>query len=84
MFARQADAAINFDALDRIPAIAAPVHVVAGAEDIFTPPRFSREIAAAIPGAALTILPEVGHGMFWETPEQFNTALLAFLDACGA
>jgi pimeloyl-ACP methyl ester carboxylesterase len=79
MFDRQADAAINFNALDRLPGIAAPVHVVAGAEDIFTPARFSREIAAAIPNSTLTTLPEVGHGMFWETPERFNAALLAFL-----
>jgi 3-oxoadipate enol-lactonase len=81
MFARQADAAIGFAALDRLPGITVPTHVIAGGEDIFTPPRFSREIAAAIPEATLTILPEVGHGMFWETPDQFNAALLAFLAA---
>lgn len=80
MFARQADAAIAFDALDRIRQIAAPVQIVAGAEDILTPPRFSEEIAAAIPGSVLTVLPEVGHGMFWETPDQFNQVLLGFLD----
>ena len=81
MFARQCDAAVSFDARDRLGAIAAPTHVIAGEEDILTPPRFSREIAAAIPQSRLTILPEVGHGMFWETPEAFNAALIAFLDA---
>jgi 3-oxoadipate enol-lactonase len=81
MFERQSDAAIAFDARDRLGAIRAPVHVIAGAEDIFTPPRYSREIAAAIPGALLTILPDVGHGMFWETPAPFDAALLEFLDA---
>ena len=83
MFARQCDAVVSFDARDRLGAIGVPTHVIAGEEDIFTPPRFSREIAAAIPGSRLTILPEVGHGMFWETPEAFNGALVEFLDAIG-
>ena len=45
MFARQCDAVVPFDALDRLGAISAPTHVIAGEEDILTPPRFSREIA---------------------------------------
>ena len=55
--------------------------MVAGAEDLLTPVRFSEEIAAAIPGAKLTVLPQVGHGMFWETPDTFNAALLDFIAA---
>jgi 3-oxoadipate enol-lactonase/4-carboxymuconolactone decarboxylase len=81
MFARQCDAALDFDARDRLGQIDAPTHVIAGDEDIFTPPRYSIDIANAIPGATLTILPEVGHGMFWETPNEFNAALRGFLDA---
>ena len=81
MFDRQSDAAIAFDARDRLGAVDVPVHVIVGAEDIFTPIRLSEEIAAAIPGARLTVLPDAGHGMFWETPVAFNTALIGFLDA---
>lgn len=84
MFSRQCRAALEFDARERLGAIRVPAHVIAGEEDIFTPPRYSVEIANGIPGARLTILPEVGHGMFWETPEAFNDALIAFLDASGA
>jgi pimeloyl-ACP methyl ester carboxylesterase len=84
MFARQCDAAIAFDALDRLGTIGIPTQVIAGAEDILTPPRFSEEIAAGIPAARLTVLPEVGHGMFWETPRAFNAALLDFIAAQGA
>jgi 3-oxoadipate enol-lactonase len=83
MFARQCDAVVSFDARHRLGAITAPTHVIAGEEDIFTPPRFSREITTAIPGSTLTILPKVGHGMFWETPEAFNEALVGFLDRSG-
>ena len=71
---------VPFDARDRLGAIAAPTHVIAGEEDIFTPPRFSGRSRRRFPGATLTILPEVGHGMFWETPDAFNAALLGFLD----
>lgn len=81
MFARQCDAVLSFDVLDRLSSIAVPTHVVAGAEDLLTPPRFSQQIAAAIPQSQLTILPAVGHGMFWEATDAFNAALLSFLAA---
>ncbi len=79
MFFRQSEAVIAFDILDRLGTIATPTQVIAGAEDMLTPPRFSHQIAAAIPGAKLTQLPNVGHGMFWETPDVFNAALTAFI-----
>ena len=81
MFARQCGAILPFDARDRLGGIAMPAHVIAGAEDLLTPPRFSEELAAAIPNARLTILPEVGHGMFWEATDRFNAELLRFLGA---
>jgi pimeloyl-ACP methyl ester carboxylesterase len=81
MFARQSDAMLGCDTLDRLGTIAMPAHVIAGEEDILTPPRFSRQIAAAIPGSTLTILRDVGHGMFWETPDTFNAALIDFIEA---
>lgn len=81
MYLRQSHAAKTFDALDRLPSIAAPAHVICGAEDIFTPRRYSAEIAAAIPGAILTVMPDVGHGMFWEATEAFNGFVTEFLRA---
>jgi pimeloyl-ACP methyl ester carboxylesterase len=81
MFTRQCEAVLAFDALDRLGGITTPAHIVAGAEDLLTPLRFSEELAAAIPGAQLTVLPDVGHGMFWEATDQFNAVLLHFLDA---
>lgn len=79
MFARQCDAVLGFDVLDRLGEVSAPTHVIAGAEDILTPPRFSHEIAAAISGAETTVMPHTGHGMFWESTEAFNAALLGFI-----
>ncbi|MFM9107115.1 MAG: alpha/beta fold hydrolase [Chloroflexota bacterium] len=78
-YARQSQAAISHDALDRIGTIACPVHIIAGAEDLLTPLRFSEEMAAAMPGARFTVMPGVGHGMFWETVDQFNDHVLSFI-----
>ncbi len=83
-FGRQCAAVLTFDALDRLASIVAPTQVIAGAEDLLTPPRYSREIASAISGSRLTILPVVGHGMFWEATDLFNATLIRFLDECRA
>jgi pimeloyl-ACP methyl ester carboxylesterase len=80
---RQSHAAKTHDALDRLPRISAPAHVICGAEDIFTPLRYSRAIADAIPGARLSVMPDVGHGMFWEATEAFNALVLDFLRGLG-
>ncbi|HEU5431605.1 MAG TPA: alpha/beta hydrolase [Thermomicrobiales bacterium] len=79
MYRRQSHAAAAHDALERLGGIASPTHVVAGAEDQLTPLRFSEEIAAAIPGAQLSVMPNVGHGMFWEATEAFNDLVLGFI-----
>jgi pimeloyl-ACP methyl ester carboxylesterase len=50
-FGRQADAYLQFDALDRLAAITAPTLVVVGEQDLLTPPWIAREVAEAIPGA---------------------------------
>lgn len=79
MYLRQSHAAKTFDALDRLSTIHTPAHVICGGEDIFTPRRYSAQIAEAIPGAILTVMPEVGHGMFWEATEAFNAFVVDFI-----
>ena len=78
-FLRQCEAVFTHDALDRLGAITAPTHVIVGAEDILTAPRYSRVLAEQIPGARLTVVPESGHALFWEKPTEFNQAVLDFL-----
>ena len=79
MYLRQSHAAKTFSALDRLAGVKVPAHVIVGAEDIYTPPRYSEQIAAAIQNAQLTVLPNAGHGAFWETTSAFNDAVLGFL-----
>lgn len=80
MYLRQSHAARTHDLVQGLASITAPTHVICGEEDIFTPPRYSLDIANAIPGARLTVMPEVGHGMFWEATDDFNRLVLEFID----
>jgi pimeloyl-ACP methyl ester carboxylesterase len=80
MYLRQSHAARTHEYLDRLETVGAPTHVICGEEDIFTPPRYSVDIANAIPGAQLTVMPDVGHGMFWEATDDFNRIVLDFID----
>ena len=79
MYLRQSHAARTHDALARLGQITSPTHVICGEEDIFTPPRYSTEIANAIPGATFSMMPEVGHGMFWEATDSFNELVIDFI-----
>jgi pimeloyl-ACP methyl ester carboxylesterase len=45
----------------RVPAIGAPTVVVVGDADVMTPPRFAAELAELVPGAALSMVPGIGH-----------------------
>jgi pimeloyl-ACP methyl ester carboxylesterase len=59
--------------------LAVPVLVICGAADLATPPSVARLIAAKIPGAELVVAPEAGHSVYWEEPDLFNRAVLAFV-----
>ena len=55
------------------------VLVLAGAEDILTPPWQSVEMAELIPNAHLQILPRGNHGMIMEYPDDTLAAITAYL-----
>lgn len=78
---RQIDASRTFDALDRLGSVRVPTCVLAGNQDILTPPWVAKELADAIPGARLRILEDGAHGLPLEIPEKFNRAVLDFLQA---
>ena len=78
-FVRQSEAILGHDTLERLDAIRCPTLVSVAEDDILVPPRFSRRLAAGIPGAALRVLPGAGHVYFWEQPDAFNRLCLEFL-----
>jgi pimeloyl-ACP methyl ester carboxylesterase len=58
-------------------ALAVPTLLIGATDDPYCPPPVMRRVAAAIPGAAFTELPG-GHSAYYETPELWNDAVLAF------
>ena len=62
----------------RLAGVKAPTLVVAGALDEAGRPR-AEAIAAAIPGARLTIVEDVGHAPHREAPDRFATLLRDFV-----
>jgi pimeloyl-ACP methyl ester carboxylesterase len=55
--------------------VACPSLVLLGTQDRMAPAKAGRELAAAIPGATLTAIPESGHMMMLEKPNETLDAL---------
>ena len=67
------------DSRGLLASIKCPTLVIVGDGDELTPPDLAREIAAGIPTAKLTIVPECGHLSTIEKPEPVNAAMVEFL-----
>ncbi len=79
-FIDQVEMAIDrVDSRPRLGTIDIPVLVACGAEDGVCPPALSREIAEAIPGATLAIVPRAGHYLTLDQPEDVARLLRAWL-----
>lgn len=79
-FARQVDACLAHDTLDRLGALMHPTLVLCGRRDLLTPPKFSRQIAEAMPNARDVALSYGGHAVMLERANRFNEVVLHFLD----
>jgi pimeloyl-ACP methyl ester carboxylesterase len=78
----RAQLAVSMALADRTAAyraIAVPLLVVAFADDVTIPPRLSREVADAVPGARYVEIPDTGHYGYLERPDDVNRVLLDFL-----
>ena len=69
------------DSTPLLPAIGVPTLIVVGEEDVPTPPKESRAMAAAIPGSRLEIIEGAGHLANLERPAAFNHVLTEFVGA---
>ncbi len=67
------------DSLPGLAEIACPTLVLCGRQDGLTPVECHQEIAAAIPGAKLTVIEDCGHLSPMERPEEVTAALRAWL-----
>jgi pimeloyl-ACP methyl ester carboxylesterase len=68
------------DSFDTLRTVSVPTLVLVGAEDTLSAPEDAKAMADAVTGARLEILPRAGHLSALEGPEEFNAAVLTFLE----
>jgi pimeloyl-ACP methyl ester carboxylesterase len=78
-YQRQVDACLAHDAIGILPILRTPALVLVGEEDILTPARYGRGIAAALPRAEVMVVPASGHACFLEAPKLVAERLLRFV-----
>jgi len=78
-YERQARAAIQHDATDRLRGITTPTLVLVGALDLVNPPATARVLADRLPKARLVELSGVGHLPHVENGEAFRRALVTWI-----
>ncbi|GAA5114479.1 alpha/beta fold hydrolase [Pseudonocardia adelaidensis] len=78
----QWDADLAHDTLDRLSGIEASTLVVAGEQDMLTPPRQARAVADAIPDARYELVtgPGSSHSLHLERPDDLLRIVTGFLD----
>ena len=77
--ARQREAFADWTSYGRLDQIKMPTLVLCGEDDGMVPPENSRQLAAAIPGATLSLIPQCGHLPMLEQPAAVAGAVFAFL-----
>lgn len=78
-YASCCDAIAGWDFEDRLAELRAPTMVIGGQRDRTVPPERAQELAAAIPGAALAMIPGAAHLTAVSHPRELATAALAHL-----
>jgi 3-oxoadipate enol-lactonase len=78
-YAAACRAIADLDIGDHLSRIAAPVLLVAGDRDGVAPPDLNRRNAERIPGATFVEVPDCGHIVPWEKPQELLQAVRPFL-----
>lgn len=78
-FGRACLALAEVDLAPRLASIANRTLVIVGADDRTTPPEIARHLAAAIPGARYSEIPDCGHCPQLEKPRELAALVVQFL-----
>lgn len=78
--ASRIDAIVAFDRTGALGAVKTPTMVVCAKDDVLTPPYYSRELTALIPGAEFVQLDRGGHCASETNTSAFDAAVLDFID----
>jgi pimeloyl-ACP methyl ester carboxylesterase len=76
IFALRPERAVTWAKLE---ALQVPTLLITGDADLYTPPSVLRMFVERMKSAEWVVIPESGHSSYWERPESFNAAVLAFL-----
>jgi pimeloyl-ACP methyl ester carboxylesterase len=71
----------EFDVMERLGAIRAPVLVISAEDDQLTPPKYGEFLEGHIPSAVRVHIRDAGHLVPIEKPLEVNAAIRRFLDA---
>jgi pimeloyl-ACP methyl ester carboxylesterase len=81
MLAAQWQACLDYDSSALLPGCEVPVHAIAFAQDVQTPPARVREVAELAANGRFHLLDGLGHGSaFGHRPEAVNACLRAIMD----
>ena len=80
-YERHVRAVLSVRTEGRLHEIAAPTLILAGAEDILTPLRFSQILVREIPNSRLEVIDGAGHGLIWSHAERVVELVGEFLGA---
>jgi pimeloyl-ACP methyl ester carboxylesterase len=83
-FARQASAASEHDARERLDNIEVPALVLSGELDLLNPPAIATELVERISGAKMVLIPGVGHMPHIEDQMRFRLEIEQFLERSNA
>lgn len=80
MMARQWAAVTQHDACSRLQNISSPTLTITGSEDVLIPADNAKIMAERIPDARMSVIDDGGHLFLIEQSQQFNLAVIDFLD----
>ncbi len=78
-FVKLLDAFLELNITEQLSRIDIPSCVIVGESDFLKPPFYSKLIHKKLPNSEMVIIPDSGHVVTWEKPEEFNKIVLEFL-----
>jgi len=69
----------NYDASKSVPKIKCPTLIIVGNDDKVTPPEQSKELHKLIPNSKLVVIPNAGHLILYEKPQELIKELTDFI-----
>ena len=80
-FKRQLEAILQHDTNEQLKKITSETLILAGENDLITPPQEAQLVSEQIPKSTINILHPAGHAFYIESSDMFNAAVLSFLNS---